>query len=403
MAANNYYNGNGNYNGNRVRRNRHLDQNNNGNDDAAAGNDYNYNSYNNNYDQNAIQMAQAAYGYYDENGGWVEGDQDAFEELQEEYAYMGPGVIGADGQWYPADSDDECVQAYFEDYGCDEDKAAICDEYSNYCYYEEEDEGDDANNNNNGNDFEINYDECMKYENQYGRIFYFAPHCGSDHFTITLGVFADENCGTYMGEEYSIGQILGRDDDFDSMFLFPKECIYCNGQDKLEGYNQDYNEDNDEEEQADEEDGAVEMCQRLYEEAGTCNVNLNAWQNMYKTSSQITQEENSCNFIAEIRSGKYEEGGDITISSPSFDLSNWRDLDEYKKFGIPLVELAALVGSILLVLVLSIILCLTQRELNALDTPWRPKIGHDLINVSRQNSGIGLARSRSAPGNTPLI
>jgi len=433
MAANNYYNGGNNYNNNNYYNGNNNYNNNNNNGNRALRERKLQNNYysNNAYDQNAIEMAQAAYGYYDENGGWVDGSEEAMSDLQaSQYQYMGPGVYGADGQWYPADSNDECVQEYFNDYTCSDDMADLCSEYSTYCFEEEQEQkqqnyenqnnnnnnnnnnGNNNNNNNNGNnnnnqnqqvDFDLDVQECTKYENQYGRVYYFAPHCSSDHFSIRLGVFYDENCASYSGDDVSISQILGREDDYESIFFFPRECIYCNGQDKLQGYDSnEYNEDNGEEEQAEDDEGVVEMCEQLYEGAATCNVNLEAWQNSYKTDSQISQEEATCEFLEAIRSGK-SESNSIVISSASFDLADWRNLDQYKNLGIPFIEVIGLIVSISLVIILSITLCLTQRQFNEVKTPFKPRMPTDGVKFSRQDSGIGMARSRSGPGKTPLI
>jgi len=55
---------------------------------------------------------------------------------------------------------------------------------------------------------------------------YIGPHCNSDGFTITLGVYKDAYCDEYIGNEVSLYDVLGYDisDDFD---FFPEECVTC--------------------------------------------------------------------------------------------------------------------------------------------------------------------------------
>jgi len=71
--------------------------------------------------------------------------------------------------------------------------------------------------------------QCTGYDNEYGQRYFVGPHCGSDHYTISLGVFADENCVEYLGETVSLSKVLGYGYDDESFFHLPHECISCDG------------------------------------------------------------------------------------------------------------------------------------------------------------------------------
>lgn len=57
--------------------------------------------------------------------------------------------------------------------------------------------------------------------------YYIAPHCASDRFSITLGVYSDEYCDTFL-PDMTLSAVLGYNLDtsvFDN--YFPRECISC--------------------------------------------------------------------------------------------------------------------------------------------------------------------------------
>lgn len=186
------------------------------------------NYYYNGGAQNGQQVNQnaQAYGYYDQNGQWVAGQGGANAMS---------GYWGQDGNYYPYDGNmqsmysamyqckdgsmcDYCTWQMEQVYGsCDE---YVCGDYDTYCsdLYADNDDFDPRD-----------YVECQVYETQYGESYYIGPHCGSDHFTVSLGVFSDENCLNYIGETVTLSSILGFSYDGTDIFEIPKECISCDG------------------------------------------------------------------------------------------------------------------------------------------------------------------------------
>ena len=66
------------------------------------------------------------------------------------------------------------------------------------------------------------FSACTQIDDYY----YIGPHCNSDGYTITLGVYSDQYCDNYVGDEVSLFDVLGYDIDEDFDF-FPQECVSC--------------------------------------------------------------------------------------------------------------------------------------------------------------------------------
>jgi hypothetical protein len=71
--------------------------------------------------------------------------------------------------------------------------------------------------------------ECVEVQNNNnGNAYYLGPHCDSDGFTISIGLYSDETCSTYIGHETSIYDATGLDlSEFDMTVYTPKECQSC--------------------------------------------------------------------------------------------------------------------------------------------------------------------------------
>jgi len=55
---------------------------------------------------------------------------------------------------------------------------------------------------------------------------------------LTLGVFSDENCADYIGDQVSVSQVLGFDFDDKNVFQLPEECLSCDGMADVMSYNE---------------------------------------------------------------------------------------------------------------------------------------------------------------------
>lgn len=55
------------------------------------------------------------------------------------------------------------------------------------------------------------YFECTEVQRNNGQVAYIGPHCASNGFTVTLGVFSDEYCNNYIGDGVDIANFLGQE------------------------------------------------------------------------------------------------------------------------------------------------------------------------------------------------
>jgi hypothetical protein len=157
---------------------------------------------------------------------------------------------------------------------------------------------------------------------------------------------------------------------------------------------------------ATDNDGVVAMCSSLYQNSAQCNQHLTNYDKISRgmTQQEMDMETRYCSFIDNIVYGAYDEQGEILLKRETFDFSDWRNADQYRKLQMPASQAIGLAFSILLVVTLFASAVSTHRSLRRQSTPWSPKHGSmDPNALSRQNSGIVMGRSRSGPGSAPLI
>jgi len=375
--------------------------------------------------QMQYEDGKPVYGYVDEQGQFVNlCDSDGYTDNNgatyniDCSEYESKMMVCSDGSL--CDFCEYQVDQTFEP--CDE---YVCKDYYTYCsdlyepnykqMYADEDQGANAyqeyQNNNQQNQYQ-NYDyqydyqnayngnngnrrteenknelyqflECTEYENEYGQQYYVGPHCGSDHYTISLGVFSDENCVNYLGETVSLSKVLGYGYDDESFFHLPHECISCDGAaqyaDEEERYNEMYTGYGVYGEYVEapnsEFDDVVGMCAALFERSAQCNIHMSNYGMMSKYMEEIDAafEQRYCAFIDNIVYGTYDEMGEIKLKSDSFDFSDWKNPDQYKKVSMPASQAIGLAISCLVFIALAALAFVTQRSLTRRGTPWKPK------------------------------
>uniref|UniRef100_A0A6V2QEH1 Uncharacterized protein n=1 Tax=Ditylum brightwellii TaxID=49249 RepID=A0A6V2QEH1_9STRA len=105
-----------------------------------------------------------------------------------------------------------------------------------------------------------------------------------------------------------------------------------------------------------------------------------------------------CNFIGNVITGSYNENGEIFLDNDEFE--TLMEMARYYASGVSLYQAIGLAVSILATLFLSFYSCYLHRALTK-KAPWRPRRARGMSpealagQVSRQNSGIVMGRSRS--------
>lgn len=170
----------------------------------------------------------------------------------------------------------------------------VDEDAANYYAYQNGGNGDNANNANNANYYNGNYNQNNNQNNQQQNMeFFVGPYCSANGNSILLGVFMDEVC-SYPAPEGIYEQLhYGNALPYSSESIVSNECISClqprdddddnnnqnynynNGGDdgnNNNNYNYNYNQNQDQEEAE-----VLEVCERLYEEAGKCEKDLNVY------------------------------------------------------------------------------------------------------------------------------
>ena len=184
-------------------------------EDAQDGN------YNQNANANYNQNAQAAYYQYKKQQQADNGEvnYEDYEEYQEQMNnnmynnfYWDESVYG---EWDEDWSESWLAFNWQVLPYCSESELAACADADTMCEGYDEDFEEDA-------DAMGGFSACTQIDEG----LYIGPHCNSDGFTITLGVYSDQYCDKFIGNEVSLYDVLGYDlaDDFD---FFPQECVTC--------------------------------------------------------------------------------------------------------------------------------------------------------------------------------
>jgi hypothetical protein len=172
------------------------------NDDANAGDD----AYQNNADD--ANAGDDAYQNDDANAG--DDDSAAYDDA----------AAGDDANQYSY-GDDAYIYGFYSgnnDMNCDED---ACSNYKEVCT---------KNHFYNGDDY-LSFLECTNYQDANGVNYYVGPHCGSDEHGITIGIFEDEYCTSYLGDVGSYAKLDGFTIYQSSLDLYtPKSCISCSNE-----------------------------------------------------------------------------------------------------------------------------------------------------------------------------
>lgn len=168
----------------------------------------------------------------------------------------------------------------------------VDDEALQYYYYQQQ------QGNSNNNNQQQYYNGNNNNQNQEMKL-YVGPYCSANGQNIYLGTFMDETCsypapaGTF--EQFNYGQAL----PYSSDNLIDDNCVSCK-----EPADEDENNNGDN----DDEDEVLEICERIYEDAGKCESGL---------ASGVTYYPNtySCDFIDGLKAPGSMTKSSISVSA----------------------------------------------------------------------------------------
>lgn len=155
---------------------------------------------------------------------------------------------------------------------------------------EEEEENDDKN------DYYQDDDEYL----------YIGLHCTGKK--MQFGIFTDEECSNYIGNQFDMANATGLDiDDDDLKDYYTPTCSTCSPkEDDYARYNYKYYGGQYNEEEYQE---VCEYCETLYDESAKCLSHLYGYRNMELDDYVINSQERTCAFIENVARGNVNEYG----------------------------------------------------------------------------------------------
>jgi len=179
----------------------------------------------------------------------------------------------------------------------------------------------------------VNFLECqMIYdaEDDGKSALYAGPICSSNGSKIKIGVFKDEDCNV-VDSSKDVEDYLKDEDGYQMKLshallktIYAEDtCISClEPAEENEDEDDNYDEDEDAEEEAAE---TTEMCRELYEMAAKCEdshgFEASVWNGnddaAAEYANQEEQEELVCDYISSLKSGTYDESGEIVVQGGS--------------------------------------------------------------------------------------
>jgi hypothetical protein len=185
-----------------------------------------------------------------------------------------------------------------------------------------------------------NFLECdMIYdpEDDNRQAYYAGPICASNGSKIKIGVFTDENC-MYIDSSKDVDDYL-KNDDGNAMKLshallkttYSDTCISCKEP------ADDDDENNDGGDDAEDADEVIEMCETLYDASAKCEKVHgfdDGYSNYYGYENQLANEEVVCDFLSSLKSGTYDEQGEIVVTGASSSANGGADTSGGQKLAL---------------------------------------------------------------------
>jgi hypothetical protein len=185
-----------------------------------------------------------------------------------------------------------------------------------------------------------NFLECdMIYdpEDDNRQAYYAGPICASNGSKIKIGVFTDENC-MYVDSTKDVDDYL-KNDDGTQMKLshallkttYSDTCISC-----MEPADGD-DENNDGGDDAQDADQVIELCETLYDASAKCEKVYgfdDGYSNYDGYENQLKNEEVVCDFMTSLKSGTYNEDGEIVVTGAASSANGGADTSGGQKLAL---------------------------------------------------------------------
>jgi len=223
---------------------------------------------------------------------------------------------------------------------------------------------------------------------------YIGPHCSDDGYTITTGIFKDEDCTEFVGNQINLAYYSGINVDNTNLgFYSSPSCISCLNKNSYALYDDD-NDGNE----------AYELCDYLFRSSAQCNRYMSYDENdIYLSEQQAENEGKVCNFVESLIENNYDEYGEIMLGfGETFNIANWYLRSEYQNVTgkISSVQVIGLIFSVTLVFGLFIYAAYLHSKVTRIWRPTKqyPKYPVEDYDATRSASGIKMVRSKDQYG-----
>lgn len=173
----------------------------------------------------------------------------------------------------------------------------------------EVDDGDGEGNDDNVDDQNDDKDDGgYRYYDDDVELVYVGLHCTGKK--IQFGLFSDDECTQYIGNQAQVGKATGLNiDDDDLKDYYTPKCTTCSPkEDEFTQYNYKYYGNGANEEEAE----VLEFCENLYDGSAKCLSNLYSYSNMDLDEDFMIKQDHTCAFIENVARGNVNEYGFVS-------------------------------------------------------------------------------------------
>jgi hypothetical protein len=278
-------------------------------------------------------------------------------------------------------------------------------------------------NNNNGNN---------------NNVAYIGPHCASDGVSVTLGVYADENCNEYIGKGVNIANFLGYELDADALgAIVTGSLIDIIPESGVEAERERFATLYDPEEMSEYyspvdnvcipcmaarqpfevrgntgfvegayDDEVNELCETLYTMSARCDKHFRSFSTkstQAKYAQALSQEDITCDFIASVVIGNYDEMGFVNMQGTATDTAKSNFLTNnmmWEQYGSQVQEVSGLqVFGLVAALAACAVLgtwSVSLARSAGTAMPWRPRRSNllseeDAVTMERNGKPVDLS------------
>lgn len=286
-----------------------------------------------------------------------------------------------------------------------------------------------------GNGLDGSYDDylyCNQVEKNNGMVGYAKATCAEDGYTMTIGLYSDEECSVDITSQVNIANWIGGEVDDEEMAHYYKNvasavgnviesyggetnvdplalCMPCAAQDQAWFLGND--DDTTGNYNPDDQGEIADICDAVFMQSVRCDKTLNNWwrhKRNYNYAESVALQDVSCAYIDAMRMGRYDTEGNVVMDANRLynedgvqGLNGNLLMQEYGQ-GIAKVspmQIFFLVLSISACVILASWSSSLHKSLSKGGLSWKPRrgvgAGADDAEVTRTSSGIVMGRSQS--------